>query len=1040
MNERGGLVGIAIRQPVFTTMLMLGLVVLGLFSFRRLAIDQYPDVTIPIVSIQTIYPGSSPEVVEREVTKRIEEVVNPIRGVDKLTSTSLESASVIVVEFDLGTDIDAATADVRSKIEQIRRDLPADIDPPIVQQFDPAEQPILSLALASDSRPIGELTTFADTDLRRALEAVQGVGRVQITGGLTREIHVLLNPSAMNSLQVSPQQVMAALQSQNLEIPAGRIEENNSEQLVRVFGRIREPEQFAQIIVRDGVRLTDVATVVDSTEEARSIALINGQRAVGIDILKVSGGNTVEVADGVVAAVERLQGQLPQGVELSVVRDNSVDIRNSVASVEHELILGAILTVLIVFLFLGDGRATTITALTLPVSVISTFILLSVLGFTLNVLTLMALSLAIGILVDDAIVVIENIVRHREMGKSFIAAAFEGTQEIFLAVMATTFTVVAVFVPVAFMGGIIGRFFYEFGITIAWAVLVSLLVSFTLTPMLAAVWRGKPHGQIRKTAFRRVFDNGFDRFASMYERTIHWVLRHRKTTVAVALASLIGAFLLLPLIGGGFMPDQDNGEFSVIFETPADASFDYTVSKAQEIDAKLRSMEGVVLTYTTVGAGLTGTINRGEVFVDLTPRSEREVGLQEFMQNAREELGTIYNAEVSVLIGGGLGGPQKPMQVVVRGADINELQRLSDQVAQAITRAPGAIEVESSLGDPKPEIQLRVDIDKANDLGLNIAQVAMAVQPLLAGSTATRWEDPLGEERDVVVRLPQSERTTPQKIATIPITTMRNGVPVTIPLGEIATLTEGSSASEINRENLDRVATVSANLAPGANVGDLSAAIQAEIAKLQIPAGYSVTLGGETEQLAETTGYVLESLLLAIILIYLILASQFGSFTQPIAIMMSLPLSLVGVMVALLLTNDTLNMMSMIGVILLMGLVTKNAILLVDNANQRRREGEGMLQALADAGRARLRPIMMTTLAMIFGMFPIALGLGDGGEFRAPMARAVIGGLITSTALTLIVVPVIYSYLEGGSAWVLARFRREGAEVEGDEEALGLAR
>jgi HAE1 family hydrophobic/amphiphilic exporter-1 len=1025
MNERKGLIATAIRQPVFTTMIMLGLVVLGFFAFRRLPIDQYPDVTIPVVSIQTIYPGASPEVVEREVTKRIEQVVNPISGVDKLNSTSLESASIITIAFDLGTDIDSATADVRSKIDQIRRDLPDDVESPIVQQFDPSEQAILSLALSSKTTPIGELTTYADTDLRRALEAVDGVGRVQITGGLTREIHVLLNAEAMNALQVSPQQVMAALQQQNLEIPAGRIESANNEQLVRVFGRIKDPQQFASVIVRDGVRVSDVATIEDATEEARSLALINGQRAVGVDIVKVSGGNTVEVADGVAATIAKLKSTLPQGVQLEVVRDNSTDIRNSVASVQHELLLGAILTVLIVFLFLGDAKATTITALALPVSVISTFILLGALGFTLNVLTLMALSLAIGILVDDAIVVIENIVRHRELGKGFLEAAFEGTQEIFLAVMATTLTVVAVFVPVAFMGGIIGRFFYEFGLTIAWAVLVSLLVSFTLTPMLAAVWKGKSHHEAKKTSFRRLFDNGFDRFAGLYERSIHWVLAHRKTTVIVAFASLIGAFMLLPLIGGGFMPDQDNGQFSVLFETPTGSSFDYTVGKAQELEAKLRTMPGVEKTYTTVGAGLTGTVTKGEIFVDLVPRGERATGLDQFKQNARNALASVYNVEVSVLTGGGLGGAQKPLQVVLRGENIDELQRLSSEAMKAVARARGAIEVESSLGEPKPEVQLRVDIDKAHDLGLNVAQIATAVQPLVAGSTATRWEDPQGEERDVVVQLPVTARASLANLANIPVTTPKGA---TIPLGEVATLTRGASAAEINRENLERVATVSANLAPGANVGDVSSAIQAELARLRVPTGYTISLGGETEQLAETTGYVLESLFLAIVLIYLILASQFGSFTQPIAIMMSLPLSLVGVMVALLLTGDTLNMMSMIGVILLMGLVTKNAILLVDNANQRRAEGVPMFEALAEAGKARLRPIMMTTLAMIFGMLPIALGLGEGGEFRAPMARAVIGGLITSTALTLIVVPVIYSYLEGLSGWVLAKLHREDSE------------
>ncbi len=1046
-REAGGLIGVAIRQPVFTTMIMVGLMVLGLFSFRRLAIDQFPDVSLPIVSIQTTWDGASTESVERDLTKRIEEAVNPTSGVDKITSTSLEGVSSIVVQFKLGTNIDAATADVRSKIEQIRRELPSDIDPPVVQQFDPADQPIVSLALASDSLSIGALTTLADGDIRRALEAVDGVGRVQITGGLDREVQVLLDPAAMQARAVTVTDVMTALRQQNLDIPAGRVEEANRESIVRVVGKIRDPRQFARVIVaqRPGgaVRLGDLATVSDSTEDARSLALVDGKRAVGIDLLKVAGGNTVAVADGVQKALERMRATLPASARLSVVRDNSVMIRQSLESVEHELLLGALLTVAIVFLFLNDGRATTITALSLPVSVVSTFVLFALLGFTLNIMTLMALSLSIGILIDDAIVVIENIVRRRELGESAFVAAFRGTKEIFLAVMATTLTLVAVFVPVAFMGGIVGKFFFEFGMTIAWAVLVSLLVSFTLVPMLAAVWggdathgiHGHTDGLTSRNPLTRLIarlNRALDRIGHGYRRVITWALAHRLATVAIALVSFVGALGLFPLIGGAFQPDQDNSAFVVQFKTPEGSSLAYGESKAREVAALLRQQDGVKYTYATVGAGVTGAVTKGEIYVKLVPRAERARTQKMLMADARTALAQVFGTEVSVLEEGGLGGAVKPLQIAVRGPDVTRLQELSTQVMHEVQQVPGAIEVESSLGAPKPELRLQVDIDKASDLGLNASLLANTISPLLAGQTATKWEDSTGESHDVVVRLPAAARTTAARIASLPIATSRpreGGVGVTtIPLGDVATLEPGVGPAQIDREALARVATISANIAPGSNLGDLSTAIQQRVNAMHLPAGYTVSLGGDTEQLQETAGYVVESLVLAIVLIYLVLASQFGSFVQPLAIMMSVPLALIGVLLGLLITGDTLNIMSMIGVILLVGLVVKNAILLIDNANQRRAEGATITEALVQAGEARLRPILMTTLAMIAGMIPVALGNGEGGEFRAPMGRAVIGGLVTSTILTLLVVPVAYSYLEQLAGWVKRRVRG-GKEV-----------
>jgi HAE1 family hydrophobic/amphiphilic exporter-1 len=1031
----GGLSGVAVRRPVFTAMMMFGLIVLGIFGFRRLPIDEFPDVDIPVVAVQTVYPGASPETIEREVTRRLEEAFNTTEGVDRITSNSLEGVSSIVVEFDLGRDGDLAAQDIRARIDQVRRNLPTEIEAPVVQKFDPSAQPILSLALSSGTLTVPELTTLADETIRRRLESVSGVGQVQIAGGLEREIRVNLLPERMQAVGVSAQDVMGALGRQNLEVPAGRVERGTGEQLVRVTGRITDPAQFRDVIVatRGGmtIRLSDVARVEDATEEERSIAMVDDRRAVSLDVLKVSGANTVEVADGVKEAIAELETTLPKGAQVTMVRDNSINIRQSVDDVIHELILGAILTVVVVMLFLNDWKATAITSLALPVSVISAFMLMDALGFTLNVLTLMGLSLSIGILVDDAIVVIENIVRHREHGEGYFTAARRGTSEIFLAVMATTLSIVAVFVPVAFMGGIIGRFFYQFGMTVAFAVLVSLFVSFTLTPMLSAWWGVDPHDPSAGggNPVNRViagFNRWFDRGADRYRGVIGWALGHRKSTIGLAVAAFFGTFMLFPLIGGGFMPEQDQSAFNVSFETPEGSSLAYSAQKAGEIDAALRSLDGVDFTYTTVGAGVTGTVTAGNVYVDLVPGAEREKSQQELMVDAREKLSSLFGATIVVGEAGGLGGPTQPLQVNLRGPDVTQLVALSAQVAERMRAIPGIADVQTSLGAPRPEFRIDVNRDLANELGLDVGQVSGAVRPLLAGQTATTWEDPTGEERDVVVQLAPERRTSLESITSLPIETSDGA---TVPLGQVARVAEGVAPAQIDRQDLERVGTVGASITPEISISEASAAINTALADMKLPAGYTVTLGGETEQLQETMGFVLESILLAVILIFLILASQFESFTQPFAIMLSLPLSLIGVLLALLLTDDTFNMMSMIGVIMLMGLVTKNAILLVDNANERRQAGTERKAALIEAGRVRLRPIVMTTMAMIFGMLPIAIGMGEGGGFRAPMARAVIGGLITSTLLTLVVVPVAYTYFDDFGGWVSRGFKRKPKEA-----------
>ena len=1016
----GGLVGVAIRQPVFTTMVMVGLIVLGTFSFRRLSVDRLPDVSIPVISVRAEYPGASPDTVEREVTKKIEEAVNTTQGIRQITSTSLEGVSTISASFDLGVKAQWAAADVRSKIQQIQRDLPAGIATPLVQPFDPSAEPVLSLALASDTSSLADLTEFADGPLRRAIEGVDGVGRVDVSGGLRREVHVELQPDRMLAFGLGVSAVLDALADQNVETPAGRVSDRNRELLVRVVGRITRPDQFGEVVVaeRGGepIRLSRLARISEGTEEPRSGAYVDGKPAVGVDLLKVSGANTVSVAEGVTKVVDRLTPSLPKGVTLRVVRDNAVQIRASVRAVEEELLLGALLTILVVFLFLRDGRATTITSLALPVSVISAFILLYALSFTLNILTLMALSLSIGLLIDDAIVVIENIVRRYERGEDLFTAAFNGTQEIFLAVMATTLSIVAVFVPVAFMGGAIGKFFYQFGLTVAWAVLVSLFVSFTMTPMLAAWWKSSsPHK-------RRPRGHGlFGKIELFYRDALSWVLRHRLATVAVAALATVASLALVPLVGASVMPEQDDGEFTVNLEAPEGSSLEYTKSRAIEIEGLLRSLPGAVATYTTIGTGSAATVSRGSVYVKLAPAGSRKVSQQQVMENARAVLRRLYGVGTTVLITSSVlprtGGREatKPIQVVVGGPSIEVLRELSGTAAKVLQAIPGVVEVSSSLGVPSPEARIVVDPDRAEAFGLDPARVARDLPVYVAGKRATSWQGPSGDERAVIVRLPEADRKSLPTLDELPLPI---GPGTSIRLDEVAVREKGSSTSQIDREGLARVARVTANLVSGVSLSRATEQLEAHLAAIPKPAGYTFRLAGDSQELAETAGHVTESLLLGVIMIYLILASQFGSFLQPLAIMLSLPLSLIGVMLALLSTGDTLNMMSMIGVIMLMGLVTKNAILLVDNANQRcRRSGIPLANALLAAGETRLRPIVMTTLAMIFGMAPIAIGMGEGASFRARMARAVIGGLITSTLLTLLVVPVVVSYLDSFTRW-----------------------
>jgi HAE1 family hydrophobic/amphiphilic exporter-1 len=1028
---------VSIKRPVFATMMMVALVVLGIVSFNRLAIDEYPDITYPIVIAQTTYPGASPEVMERDVSRPIEEALNTVQGLKEIGSTSLNGVSIVRLTLNLDVDVLSAQQDVQAKVARIRRQLPPEIEEPVIQHFDPNERPIISVAMQSRDRPMRELTSLADEVVSPRLQAVAGVGGINISGGETRQIRIELDPTAMRSYGIAPPQVILALQQENQEVPAGRVQRGATEQLVRVTGRIINPASFASIVVavRNGVpvRLGDVAKVIDGSADKRTAAMLDSVPALALDVLKISGSNTVAVADSVRSAAAALQRILPADVQVTVIRDDSRRIRDSLSDVEMNIVIGAVLTIFIIYLFLNSWRSTIITGLTLPVSIISAFFIMWVFGFTVNTMTLLALSLAIGLLIDDAIVVRENIVRHVQMGKDHVRAAKEGTTEIGLAVSSTSLAVVAVFIPVAFMGGMIGKIFFQFGVTVAFAVLVSLFVSFTLDPMLSSVWPdpsaesahgGRSISARARNPIRRLglaFDGLFERTADKYPGWLGWALGRRGRVMAAAAASIVIAGLIYPHLGFTWLPDIDGGEFNVNVRTPPGSSLQYTVGKAQEVSGFLKSLPEVEFTYTTIGAGFRGTPNNGQIYVRLKDRGDRDKSQQEIQQELRGKLRSMPGVRPTITGTPSIfGGFRQPIIINVQGPEESRLKVAATQVLERIRSTPGVAEPNSSDEGQIPQWDVNVDRQQAWAAGLGINTIASTLQPLFAGQRATRWEDENGFSHDVVVVYPDSLRTNAADIADIVIPASSvdpaTGQSPMIPLSQVADVKASLAPQQIDRRNLERQISISAGVMPGFAMGSVAGAVRAAIDSLGLPAGYHTEFGGDVQNLNETKGYVLAALGLAVVFIYLILASLFGSFFQPAAIMFALPLSFIGVALALLITKGNINVMTMIGVIMLMGLVTKNGILLIDFTNQQRANGLPRTDALLKAARVRLRPIIMTTTAMIFGMLPLALALGSGAEQRAPMARAVIGGLITSNLLTLFVVPVMYTLLEDGVA------------------------
>jgi hydrophobe/amphiphile efflux-1 (HAE1) family protein len=1018
----------AINNPVFATMVMVALTVIGLFSLMQLGAEALPDVKFPMVMVNTSYPGASPEQAENDIAKPLESALNTVAGVKSIRSVSREGQNSTYVELRLDTDVSRAVQDVRDKVAQVRPGFPREVLEPVIQRAESDnDQPVAFYDLVSDTRSLRELTLVAEQVVQKGLQRVPGVGNVGLSGTTTRQIQVQVDPARLAAVGLSVDQVVAALKTENVSVPVGKVVNANAEVIVRVDGRLYSPADFANIVVarRGGaaIRLGQIATIVDAEKEPDSISRVNGKPAVTVAVTKAQDANVVATGRAIKQAVESIQQQLPNGVQLRLMYATSDWVEQSINNVTHTIFEGGLLTVVIVFLFLGSWRSTVITGLTLPIAVIATLTAIYALGFTLNYMTLMALSLCIGLLIDDAIVVRENIVRHINMGKPPRVAARDGTDEVGLAVFATTLSIVAVFAPIAFMKGIIGKFFFAFGMTVTVSVLVSLFVSFTLDPMLSAVWHD-PQGSAhrlplvgRALAF---FDRGYDRLRDFYSRLLAWALGHRKSTLGIALASFVVAIPLFTVVGSEFFPKSDDSFTSLRLTLPVGSSLEYADQRVRQVEERLRAFPEIDAVETQIGTDEGH--NTAQLNVSLVERSRRTRSQADLESAFRKTIASVPGVKLAV-------GWDYPIKVNLLGNNDAQMAHEIEALRHKVEKVPGTRDVETSIKEGTPSMSVRLNPDLAAEIGMTHSQVGESLRSLIGGQTSGYWLASDGQNYEVVTQVPRSQRTVTDDVANLKLVTGRtlaDGAPEVLPLHAIAAVQPSFNPENIRRQNLQRRVALFSNVdgRPTGDVGkDVSNLVKAEV----LPPGLRFEVNGDFEQQQESTAALLSVVVLAVIFIYIVLASQFGSFFQPVAIMASLPLSIVGVVLALLFTGTTMNMFSMIGIVFLMGLVTKNAILLVDFANRGQRQGLSLDESLMAAGRIRLRPILMTTAAMVFGMLPLSLGLGQGAEQQAPMGRAIIGGVITSTLLTLVVVPVIYSYI---SAWENRRRERRCARSD----------
>jgi HAE1 family hydrophobic/amphiphilic exporter-1 len=998
-----------INRPLFTTMLVLGLVVFGINSFPNIGVDQTPKVDIPIVTINTVLKGADPETVAKNVSEPLEQELNAISGLDTITSYNYESVSVIVLEFKLDKNIDVAAQEARDKVNATLAKLPEEIETPIVQKLDLQAQAIIQLALTGPF-PVETLTKAAEDDLRPALQRIQGVGTVDVIGGRAREITIEVDPTRLRSYGLAATDLSQAIAAQSVNIPGGRTLEPGKERVVKLETEAQSVDELRELVLASpggrSIRVKDVASVIDGPGEARTAARLDGRSAIALVVKKQSDANTTTVAEGVRARLTELQALLPRGAQLSVVTDNSRFIRKSIESVQHDLIVGAILAVLVVLVFLRNWRATLVVAFALPTSMIGTIAAMHALDFTFNMITMLALTLSIGLLIDDAIVVIENVFRHLEKGEDRRHAAFTGTTQIALAVLAVTLSVVAVFVPVAFMKGMAGRFFFQFGITVAVAVMLSYAVSMTLTPMLAA--RLLTHGE-STNAVSRSLERGFQAIEHAYRRMLRWALDHRAVTILLTLCILVVTVGLGRFLSFTFTPSQDMSELQASLEMPLGTPLADTDRAALDLSEQMRQVPGVAKVFALVGGGTDQAVHKATFNVMLVPISERRYRQEELKGFLRKNVRLPHGALFAVQDRGWSGGRSQPVQFNLQSNDPGLLAAAVEKGLAALRSNPGFADVDTSFRTGSPIVSVRVDRDRAAAVGLPAAQIGQMLRALLGQQEFVKYRE-LGDQYDVKLRLPAAVRADPQALGGLTLRTPRGDL---VELRSVANLVQTTGPAEIDRGGLKRQVTLLADLR-GMSMGQANAALVA-FAKT-LPPGVQYAFGGQGKFLGETMGEFGKALLLGVILIYMVLCAQFESFLDPITIMVSLPLSAIGAIAGLLIAHEYMSIFAMIGMIMLSGLVAKNGILIVEFTDQLREAGRSTRDALLEAGPLRLRPILMTTVAMVAGMLPVALARGDGAESRTGMAWAIIGGLIASTALTLVVVPVVYSTFD--------RFRR----------------
>jgi HAE1 family hydrophobic/amphiphilic exporter-1 len=1017
----------SIKRPIAAIVIIIFLMTLGLLALNKLKVNQIPDVQQPVLVIGIDYPGASPETVEREIINRIEKALQSITNVYEVRSTAAESHAQIVMVFNFGKNIVEATDEVRNAIATVRYKLPVEMREPVIQHFDPNDQPIMELALSSSTQTHAQISRLAEDQLADRFRGIPGVATVEVDGSLQRELSVLLHAQKLREYNISVAEVVAALHAENTTAPVGKVRGTLEDQSIRLVGRLQSPAEFEQIVVRrqgdQVVRLGQLATVKDGFADLTSYSSRNGTANVGLSITRAHDASTVTVANEIRKLTTEIDKTLPKGTTLVVTRDGGKDAQDSLDNVVDALVFGACLTVFVVYVFLNSWRSTLITALSLPTSVIAAFIAVWLCGFTLNFMTLLGLSLAIGVLIDDAIVVRENIVRHMEHGEDRRTAALRGTAEIGLAVAATTFSIVAVFVPVAFMPGVAGEWFRPFALTVVASVLVSLFISFTLDPMLSAYWGDPPGLQHSERSgvsrWLHRFNTWFDHQADRYGRVITWALHHRKWMFAFALLSFIAAIAMQVKFGGSsFLPVSDAGTIAVQVRTPPSSSLEYARLKMEEAAALARTLPETKATDAYVHP------DGGRIYVDIGKSTQRKRSAAEIAADLRQRVKRLVGAEYTVLDDLN-NGADKPVQIRFHGTDSRRLMALSNDFMAKLRKVPGAVDVSLSEQDPQQELKIELDRGLASSLGISVNDAAQTLRVAFAGVEAGDWIDPTGEARDVAVRLAPEDRLDASNIERLPIAVSNTGA--VVPLDQISTITMGKGPSQIQHADGKRMVTVAAN-AEGRSAGEVTADAIKLAKAMDFPPGYGLELAGASRDQQEVFSQMGISLVMGIALMYLVLVMQFGSFTAPLPVMLSLPLSLIGVVLALLATRGTMNLMSLIGVIMLAGLVAKNAILLLDAARSAEAQGVDREAALIAAGRKRLRPILMTTFALIAGMMPVAIGVGEGGEFYRPMAVAIIGGTLTSTLLTLLIVPSFYDSIEISRDRMFAKFHRRAAD------------